>query len=178
MTAQMERLTQLMASFVNVYRIQNGKVILKKKEFAMDELIREVISDYKYTSKAYTIQFTNNNRIMIHADRERIAQVLINLISNAIKYSPKADKVIVDLRKDTTMLEISVRDFGIGIAGEKQEKIFDRFYRVRSKKENNISGLGLGLYISSQIIDLHKGKIRVESEEGKGSTFYFSLPLK
>lgn len=178
MTNQMERLTQLMASFVNVYKIQNGKLILHKKNFKIGELIKSTVSDFQYTTKLHTIEYSSNSKLLIHADRERIAQVLVNLISNAIKYSPKAKKVIVSVSHTPRDVTISIQDFGLGIPKEEQDKIFDRFFRVRGKREKEISGLGLGLYISYEIVTQHKGKIWVDSIEGKGSTFHFSLPLK
>jgi PAS domain S-box-containing protein len=178
MTGQMERLTQLMASFVNVYKIQSGKLALHKKSFDIDSLISEVVSDFQYTTKSHIVEHIKSTKAIVFADKERVAQVLINLISNAIKYSPGADKVAINAYKDSKNVTVSVQDFGLGIPKEEQGKIFDRFFRVRGKKENNITGLGLWLYISKEIVLQHKGKIWIESTEGKGSTFSFSLPLK
>ena len=178
MTDQMERLTQLMASFVNVYKIQGGKLALHKKHFQVDELISNIVSDFQFTSKSHSVINKAQSKTIIYADRERIAQVLVNLISNAIKYSPNADKVLVSSLKDTDKVIVSIQDFGLGISKVEQGKIFERFFRVKAKREKDIPGLGLGLYISYEIISSHKGKIWVESVEGKGSTFSFSLPLK
>jgi PAS domain S-box-containing protein len=178
MTNQLERLTQLMASFVNVYKIQNGKLALHKKNFEMDELISSIVSDFQYITKTHSVERHGHLKMTIYADRERIAQVLVNLISNAIKYSPGADKVNVIASQQEKMIIIAVQDFGLGIPKEEQDKIFERFFRVKGKREEDISGLGLGLYISNEIITRHKGKIWVESKEGEGSTFYFSLPIK
>jgi two-component system, OmpR family, sensor histidine kinase VicK len=178
MTNQMERLTQLMASFVNVYKIQNGKLALHKKNFHVDELIGSIVADFQYTTKKHAVINRAQSKMTIYADRERVAQVLVNLISNAIKYSPNANKVVISSARGTNNVIISVQDFGLGIAKEEQGKIFERFFRVKAKKDKNISGLGLGLYISYEIISQHKGKIWVESIEKKGSTFSFSLPLK
>lgn len=104
--------------------------------------------------------------------------MLVNLITNAIKYSPDADRVVVITSQDKKYITVSVQDFGLGTSKDEQAHIFDRFFRVKGKKENDISGLGLGLYISYEIITQHKGKIWVESKEGEGSTFYFALPVK
>lgn len=177
MKSQIERLTQLMASFTNVYKIQNGKLELEKRSFDIDELIGEVVADFQFTTKSHAIKHKTGIKTVVCADYERITQVLVNLISNAVKYSPGAKKVIVTLRQDETKVIVSVQDFGLGIGRAEQAKVFDRFYRVRGKRDKNIPGLGLGLYISSEIIKRHKGKIWVESVEGKGSTFYFSLPV-
>lgn len=176
MTNQMERLTQLMASFVNVYRIQNGKLELHKKKFGIDDLISNVVSDFQFTTKSHIVEHTGNSNKMILADRERIAQVLVNLISNAIKYSPNADRIKITSSHSEKDITISIQDFGLGIPKEEHHKIFDRFFRVKAKREKAISGLGLGLFISYEIVTQHKGKIWVESEEGKGSTFNFTLP--
>lgn len=176
MINQMERLTQLMASFMNVYNIQNGKLQLQKDNFEIDELINKLVLDFRNTTKSHTIKAFCNSKMKVFADPERISQVLINLISNAIKYSPNADKVIIKSLLDGKNIIVSVQDFGFGVLKADQKKIFDRFYRVKSKIENSISGLGLGLYISYEIIVQHKGRIWVESEEGQGSIFYFSLP--
>jgi PAS domain S-box-containing protein len=178
MKNQIERLTQLMASFANVYNIQNGKLFLQKNWFAINDLINEIVGDFQQVTKSHVVTNTSHAKTMVFADKDRIAQVLVNLLSNATKYSPDAKKVIVASIKDKKNITLTIQDFGLGIPKEEQSKVFDRFYRVRGKKENSIPGLGLGLYISSEIIKQHKGKIWVESVEGKGSTFSFSLPLK
>jgi len=178
MTNQMERLTQLMASFVNVYNIQNGKLLLKKENFEIDQLIHQIVSDFKNTSNSHVIKTNFRANKSIYADPIRIGQVLINLISNAIKYSPEEKTILIKSSFDGNRVIVSIQDFGMGIRKEDQEKIFDRFFRIISKNEKSISGLGLGLYISSEIIVQHNGKIWLESQKGKGSTFYFSLPLK
>jgi signal transduction histidine kinase len=102
---------------------------------------------------------------------------LINLLTNAIKFSPHADKVIINIAQTKDELIVSVQDFGIGIAKEHQEKIFERFYRIYSGKGKNYPGLGIGLYLSHEIIRRHGGKLWVESIEGKGSVFSFALPV-
>jgi len=178
MTDQMERLTQLVSSFVNVYKIQNGKLTLNKKDFKIDELIDSTVEDFQYITKSHKIVCADKSQISIHADYERIKQVLNNLVSNAIKYSPKEKRIIVSSVKDKNNVKIAVQDFGLGIPNEERSKIFDRFFRVKGKREKGIPGLGLGLYISYEIVAQHKGKLWVDSEEGKGSTFYFTLPIK
>ena len=110
-------------------------------------------------------------------DKERLGQVLTNLIANAIKYSPRQERIIVHLTHTPETLIVSVQDFGIGISKAHQKKVFERFYRVDSDKDRTYPGLGIGLYIAYQIIERHGGKMWVESMEGQGSTFSFSLPL-
>jgi signal transduction histidine kinase len=103
-------------------------------------------------------------------------QVIINLLNNAIKYSPGASEVKIDVAKNNEYITVKVKDFGIGISDEQQEQIFSRFFRADGLAPY-MSGLGLGLYISKEIIDRHRGKIGVKSEPGKGSEFYFSIPF-
>lgn len=176
MTEQMERLTHLMASFVNVYKIQNGKLALHKKSFDINDLITTVVSDFQFTTNSHTITHNDLSKINIYADKERIAQVLVNLISNAIKYSPTAGKIIISSSKSGDNVIVSIQDFGLGIPKEQHAKVFDRFFRGKGIAKD-VSGLGLGLYISSEIIAQHKGRMWVESDKGKGSTFYFSIPV-
>ncbi|MBV9021179.1 MAG: ATP-binding protein [Ktedonobacteraceae bacterium] len=113
------------------------------------------------------------------ADKERLGQVFVNLLTNAIKYSPGADKVIVRLLRDGDQERaiVSVQDFGIGIDKTHHEKIFERFYQVTDPEEKTYPGLGIGLYISSEIVALHHGRMWVESSKGQGATFFVALPL-
>ena len=113
---------------------------------------------------------------IITADREKVAQVLANLVSNAIKYSPQKGEIKITLAKTREGLQISVQDQGIGIPKQSLDKIFGRFYRVRNPQVDTFPGMGLGLYIAASIIQQHGGKIWVESQANKGTTFYFLLP--
>ena len=106
-----------------------------------------------------------------------IEQVISNFLSNAIKYSNKGSRITIKSERTGGNIQVSVTDEGIGIKPKDQEKLFQRFYRVENKRMKNISGFGIGLYLASEIIQRHKGKVWVESEEDEGSTFYFSLPL-
>jgi signal transduction histidine kinase len=124
------------------------------------------------------LQFAGQTNVQVFGDRDRIGQVLINLLTNAIKYSPQADKVIVCVSTDQGQAILSVQDFGIGIVGFHQEHIFERFYQVTEPAEKKYPGLGIGLYISKEIVRRHDGKIWVESQKGQGTTFYVSLPLR
>ena len=178
MDLQMNRLVELVASFMNVYKMQSGKLRLNKTTFFLDELLAEVVGNFQYTISSHFVERVGDAQVKIFADRARIQQVLINLISNAVKYSPDANKVIVRLEVDTEKVLVSVQDFGMGIPKAEQPKIYERFFRAKGKKEGKIPGLGLGLFISSEIIKQHKGKLWMKSIENKGSTFYFTLPLK
>lgn len=178
MDAQMNRLTELVASFMNVYKMQTGKLRLKKQLFHLDVLIAEVIGNFQYTISSHIVERTDKLKVEVNADKARIHQVLVNLISNAIKYSPDADKVQVTQKRQKGKIIVSVRDYGMGIPQEEQHKIYERFFRAKGKKEGSIPGLGLGLFISTEIVKQHGGELWAESVEGKGSTFHFSLPIK
>lgn len=176
--SQMERLTNLLNSFANVYKAQTGQLEIKKQKLDLDKLVHEVVEAFQYTTTTHDLIIEGNITKPIMADKERIHEVLINLIINAIKYSPNANKIIINLAEKPNEVVVSVKDFGYGITKEEQKKVFERFFRVKSKKEYKVEGLGLGLYLVSEIIKQHKGKIWVKSTVGKGSTFSFSLPIK
>lgn len=178
MDEQINRLNELVASFVNVYKLKTGKLILKKKKFNLSKLVTEIIGNFQYTINTHTITQEGETDIMILADKERISQVLINIISNAVKYSQQPSKIIVGISKDKKRAIVSVQDFGMGIPIEQQSKVFERFFRVKGMKESKIPGLGLGLFISNEIVKQHKGELWLVSKKDKGTTFYFSLPMK
>ena len=175
---QIDRLTSLLNSFSTVYKAQNGKLDLHKEKTDINRLVSEVVEVFQYTQKTHDIQHTGTIKQKMNADKERIHEVLVNLLTNAIKYSPASDKIIVHVTEDEKKITISVQDFGLGIPIDEKDKVFERFFRVKGKEENRIKGLGLGLYLADEIIRAHKGKLWVESIEGKGSTFYFTLPKK
>ncbi len=175
---QVDRLTSMMGSFLNVYAIQNGKMDMHRNTFSLDKALQEEIETFQYSTDTHVIIFKGTKNIKIFADKERISQVITNLLTNAIKYSPAAHRIVVTLKKAKQEVIVSIQDFGMGIAKDQQEKIFERFYRTNGKKEKEIKGLGLGLYIASEIIKSHEGKLWVESKVGSGSTFFFSLPIK
>jgi len=177
MNLQMNRLTELVASFMNVYKLGTGKLRLHKKHFELNELITEVVANFQYTVSSHVVEHNDKAKAKVFADRERMNQVLVNLISNAIKYSPGEDKVVVHLSKSSDKVTISIQDFGMGIPKDEQNRIYERFFRAKGKKEGKIPGLGLGLFISAEIVKQHGGNLWVDSTEKKGSTFYFTLPL-
>src|SRR5581483_8277987 len=165
MDMQMNRLTELVASFMNVYKMRSGKLRLKKQQFQLEELIAEVVGNFQYTISSHIVERTDDAKVKVYADKARIHQVLVNLISNAIKYSPRADKVIVSQKKDIDKVTVSVQDFGMGIPKEEQKRIYERFFRAKGKKEGDIPGLGLGLFISTEIVKQHNGELWVKSTE-------------
>lgn len=174
---QTDKLAILVNDLLDVNKIQAGKLIFTKKEFDFDAMLKKIIIDFQYTTQTHQIINEGQTGKKIVGDEDRIGQVVINLLSNAIKYSQGKDKVIVRSTADKKSITVSVQDFGIGIPREKLKKVFDRFYRVSEMETGGMGGFGLGLYISSEIVKRHHGKIWAESEEGKGATFYFRLPL-
>lgn len=173
---QLGRLSKLIEDLLDVSRITSGKLSLNLEEFNLAEMINDVLTQYDHQLKKAVIKvvFNSENNIVGFFDRVRLEQVLVNLLTNAVKYAPgKPVSVIVEKKNDMAL--ITVKDQGPGIAEENQERVFKRFERV--KNSENIGGLGLGLYISSQIIQAHNGQIRIESELGKGSSFIIEIPL-
>ncbi|RKR84956.1 PAS domain S-box-containing protein [Mucilaginibacter gracilis] len=178
MDVQINRLTVLIEDLLDVTKITSGRLQFHQSWFDFNRMLQEVIEELQRTTTKHTLIEDLNSETQIYADKDRIGQVLINLITNAIKYSPGSDEIIISSKIVDGTVEVCVRDFGIGIAKDKLGKVFEQFYRVSGDKEHTFPGLGLGLYISSEIIKREGGKIWVNSIEGQGSTFCFSLPLQ
>jgi two-component system sensor histidine kinase VicK len=143
--------------------------------FDMAGLIHEMEQETRTLYSGHQFVFHPVEPTMVVADHDKIGQVINNLISNAVKYSKLATTIQIACIQKDGFAEVSVRDEGMGIDPAEIPKLFERYYRVESN--NHISGFGIGLYLSAEIVEMHDGKIWVESEPGKGSTFYFSLPL-
>ncbi|WP_373056542.1 PAS domain S-box protein [Zunongwangia sp. H14] len=175
---QMGRLTRLISEMLDLSRIEKNKLELKKETFSLNDLILETIQDIKYTNSGHSITFSSEYNCEINGDKDRIGQVLINLITNAIKYSPVNHQIEVSIKKlKGEKVGVSVKDSGIGIGKENQKKIFKRFYRVDGNNEETYSGFGIGLYLAKEIIRRHRGTLVVKSEMGKGSVFTFTLAV-
>jgi len=174
---QVNKMTALIHGFLDLSRLEPGKLQLKKTVFDVNKLVQDVIAESRIIAGTHSLKFSANGDTRVNADREKISQVISNFISNAIKYSPKGSTVTLATEINDDYVNISVTDEGIGIKPKDQEKIFQRFYRVEEEDMKHVAGFGIGLYLSSEIIHRHKGKIDVKSEEGKGSTFSFTLPL-
>jgi two-component system CheB/CheR fusion protein len=174
---QVNKMTALVHSFLDLSKLEPGKLQLKRQVFDINKLVEETIAECIIINNTHIIRFHPLEVITINADREKVGQVLSNLISNAIKYSQKGSTILLRSEVLDGSIQVSVTDEGIGIKQKDQEKVFQRFYRADEEDMRNISGFGIGLYLSSEIIQRHKGKIWVKSKEGKGSVFYFSLPL-
>lgn len=174
---QTNRLQKLVEDLLDVSRLQTGKLSFTKEEFRLDTLIDETIEVLQATTKKQTLTIVKEEPVIIYADKFRIYQVITNLITNAIKYSAGKDAIDIQVYKENDTAIVTVKDYGIGISKDQQDKIFERLYQVTDDTEKTFPGFGMGLYISKEIVVRHKGKIWVESEKGKGSTFYISIPI-
>lgn len=175
---QVKRMTTMINGFLNVSRLESGKIHIEKEPFDMETLLTDMIGEASLTASNHFIHLLHCPTLQVNADREKIGSVISNLISNAIKYSPKGKNIAVNCSTQNGDTVVSVKDEGMGIKPQDLDKIFDRYYRVETDHTRHISGFGIGLYLSSEIIQRHNGRIWAESESGKGSTFYFSLPLQ
>jgi len=174
---QVKKMLNMINSLLNLSRAEAGKIHLKKEEFRLDVLINEVVEETLFITSAHHIVINSCTAVNVNADREKIEQVVVNLLSNAAKYSEKTAQIEIACVLQHNHIEVSVRDQGLGIAQADIQKLFLPHYRVESKETEKIAGFGIGLYLCAEIINRHHGKIWVESELGKGSTFKFTLPL-
>jgi PAS domain S-box-containing protein len=174
---QVKKLSSLVSDLLDVSKIEAGKLQLIKEEFDIRAVVDNVMELTQYSNSNYQLSLeTDIDSLIMNGDPDRIEQVLINLLNNAIKYSPQSKKVELLLTRTDSEVKMGIKDYGIGIAPDKLTKIFTRFYRVEGTN-HTISGLGIGLYLSNEIITRHHGKLWVESVLSKGSTFWFTLPL-
>ncbi len=171
------QLTSLISDMLDLTRIETGRLDLNKKPVDLNALVAEVVGDFQMTSPDRDITIDQTTELIAEIDRDKIAQVLINLVSNAIKYSPAESPVKISISKKDDHINVSVTDQGIGINEKDHEKIFERFYRVEGRDEQQFSGFGIGLYLAQSNIERHGGKLTIESQPQKGSTFTFTLPL-
>lgn len=173
---QVLKLSGLVTNLLDVSKIQAGKLELNSSLFDLNLLVKEIASNLQQTTKNHRLVFNDSaEKLMVNADRERIEQVIINLISNSIKYMPLPGSIIINASCEDENAVVSVYDNGIGIPEKDIQNVFLRFYRV-SGSASSFSGSGIGLFISSEIVKAHKGRIWAESVLGKGSVFYFSIP--
>ena len=175
-TIQVNRLTSLVEDLLDVTRINEGKLSFNYEETDLSRLVKDIVEELAETMRATkcTLRVHAPAPVVVSCDRARIEQVIINLLSNAMKYGA-GQPIEISSSLGSKSATLTVKDFGMGIPKDKQEKIFGRFERAVDSR--NISGLGLGLYISREIIEAHRGSIRVESEPGKGSTFTIEIPI-
>lgn len=172
-----DKLAKLILNLLDISKIHAGKLALQKERVDIIVILREIIDANQLLYPSHQLNFSFSEPISIEIDKERFEQVIVNIISNAVKYSPHASLVELSVEKKKRHVQIAVRDYGNGIEKENLSKIFDKFYRIEELISKNISGLGIGLFISSEIIKQHEGSIWVENNEDGGATFYITLPL-
>ncbi|HET8828066.1 MAG TPA: ATP-binding protein [Pelobium sp.] len=173
---QVGKLNELISDLLDISKIENGELKINKQKFDVKKLIESAVETIQQTHDGFALEIVGNETsLIIEADESRIEQVLINYLTNALKYSPEHKAITINRQNCNETLTIKVRDNGIGIPQEKQKQIFSKFYRVE-ESSLKFQGLGLGLYICAEIIKKHKGNIGVVSANN-GSEFYFSIPL-
>lgn len=177
---EVDRLSRLVGNLLFLSQAETGEMPLDIKLFSLDELLCEVFHHVQtLAADRLAISIEKMDLIEVQGDRDRIKQVLLNLLGNAIQYTPEGGRIIIDLENDGDIAKIKIQDNGMGIAKKDLQKIFDRFYRgEKSRTRSHTSGFGLGLSISQFIVNLHNGSIDVISEVGEGTTFTVLLPKK
>jgi PAS domain S-box-containing protein len=173
-----KQLERLIGELLDVSKIQAGRLEYVQEPVDLEALLHEVAETMQQMSTTHSVVVRGAAPHTIIGDQGRLEQVFINLISNAIKYSPDAKTVEIDLSASEDVVTICVRDHGLGIPREQRDKIFERFYRATGPRQKAIPGLGMGLYIVAEIVKRHGGTITVDSAVGKGSTFTVTLPRK
>jgi signal transduction histidine kinase len=173
---QLERLTRLVNDFMELSRLHAGKVKLKKEYFDVNTFIAGIVETIRVTYTKRNFRIEGSVTKVVYGDKDKIEQIVINLITNAIKFSPQDTDIVIHLASDNKKVTIGVQDYGRGIDPKFHKRIFDRFFQASTGASGKL-GLGIGLFIASTIVKAHDGKIWVESTLKKGSTFYFSLPL-
>jgi signal transduction histidine kinase len=175
---QTSRLTSLIDELLDVSSIRNGKAELRKRRTDLRDICREVVEDQRLLSGRSILLDMPSVPVKLSIDGDRIAQVLVNLVSNAVKYSPEESVVEVCVQQEQDGVLVQVRDHGKGIPEDQQAQIFETFYRTPDAEASTKQGLGLGLAISREIVERHEGQIWCESQPGKGSSFFVKLPLR
>jgi signal transduction histidine kinase len=173
---QVGRLEKLIADLLDVSKISSGQLIYNIEALNFKELLEDTVNSIQLTAPSHRFIIKNNPLVSLMGDKHRLEQLLSNYLSNAVKYSPGSNEVIINSDINEGRVIVSVQDFGIGIAREHQTRLFDRFYRIKNA-ERTFQGLGLGLYVASEIVKRHNGSFWIDSEPGKGSTFFFTLPI-
>ena len=177
-----ERMIILINNLLDVAKIEEGKYIYRPTIENIEKLIESVIKTYKQEIKAKNINFVFKKPVLkipeTRMDVEKINLAIDNLLNNALRYTPFKGKVTISLKCDIKEIEFSIKDNGIGIPKDQEKEIFTKFFRAVNAKKVKPEGSGLGLFVVKKIVEAHKGKIWFETEENKGTTFYFILPIK
>lgn len=169
------RLNKMISELYDATKMSSGNFNLEITSFDVDEMIEEAIGTMQVLQPAYNIVVKNHVNAFVSGDRYRLIQVLTNYISNGIKYSNGQTDIFIHVSIDDRELTVAVQDHGLGISIDQLPQVFKRFYRT--DKTRLLEGIGLGLYLCNRIIEAHKGRVWVLSDEGKGATFYFAIPI-
>ncbi len=173
---QVEKLNLLIADLLDFSKIESGKLKFNKKYFSLEVVLKDVLDVMQQSNPQVKLIKKGTIGEEIYGDEMRIEQVIVNLISNAIKYAPESEEIHINTEQHDDEIFLSVTDFGMGMSEEHQKKVFDKFYRIEETSER-FQGLGIGLHICQEIIKRHNGKIGVNSAPNKGSEFYFYIPI-
>jgi PAS domain S-box-containing protein len=173
---QIGKQESLLKDFMDVAQLEGTGLSGEGKVVEIDKLVSKIVQDLQATTPTHKLVIKGNTGKKIVGNEQHTGQVILNLLTNAIKYSPAAKKVMIRLSSTLSEVRVSVQDYGIGIPKHQQKRIFDRFYRADNIDAENMTGYGLGLYIASEIVKQHRGKIGVRSTPKTGTTFYFTLP--
>ncbi|QKJ29439.1 PAS domain S-box protein [Mucilaginibacter mali] len=174
---QLNKMTNMINGFLNVSRLESGHIQIDHKPFNLALLVQEIKEEAMATIYSHKVLFWPMDEIWVNADREKIGQVFNNLLSNAVKYSSTGSQINIACIAMGNDVQVSVTDEGMGINPPDLPRLFERYYRVKEAEISHIAGFGIGLYLCAEIIKRHGGTIWAESEPGKGSTFYFKLPV-
>lgn len=175
---QADRMTTLVNDLLDISRIESGRMQFDFATFDLAASIREVVGEVQISAPEFHFRVTQpESPLLVYADRSRLQQVITNLLTNAVKYSMDRREAAVDIQRDGAQAVVSVTDYGIGIPEEQQSQVFELYFRGANASTSNYGGLGLGLYISRTIVERHGGRIGLESQQGEGSRFWFSIPL-
>jgi two-component system sensor histidine kinase VicK len=175
---QTRKMTTMIQDFLNLSRLEEGKMSLNCTDFSLAEVMKEIVEDAITLAPSHHISYEPSITAFIKGDREKICQVLTNLIGNAVKYSPERSTVTIKCETEDDQVVFSISDQGYGIGPADQLRLFERFYRVRDDRQHHVAGFGIGLYLVAEILKLHGSEIEVQSELNQGSTFSFSLPIR
>lgn len=170
-------MTKMINDFLHISRLEQTEVNLNIESLELHLLIQEVVQELQLTHHSHNIKLIHSGQVRIAADYAKISQVLINLISNAIKYSPESSTITVGYEPEGSRVKIFVQDKGIGIAKADQKKLFQRFQRIENLATKHTTGFGIGLYLVAEFLRYHNSIIQVDSKQGEGSTFYFFLDI-
>ncbi len=176
-----EKMISLINDLLNLTRIEEGRYLYRPLPVQLKDVVESIVEWYKEEAKrrgiTFVLEYAGKDFPKVLVDEEKIRLALQNLIDNALRYTREGGRVTVFLKRDTENIEISVQDTGIGVPDDQKQRIFERFFRAENARKVDTQGLGLGLYLAKNIVEAHGGKIWFESEENKGATFTFSIPI-